>query len=59
MPDYSTSDIIGGISTIVEASYNGLVTASANIRGIRTRGRGFPVPDQQKTDDRGTVGNQS
>lgn len=59
MPDYNTQDIIASISTTVEASYNALVETSANHRGIRTRGRGFPVPDQEKSDDRGTIGNQS
>jgi hypothetical protein len=59
MPDYAVSDLILGISNIVETSYNSLVQTSANFLGMRTRGRGFPVPDQEKFDDTGTIGNQS
>lgn len=59
MPDYAVQDIIAGISNIPESAYNSLVIASASFLGIRTRGRGFPVPDQEKFDDRGVIGNQS
>ena len=53
-----TSDTKLAISSAPEASYNGMVLVASGFTPLVTGSNVLPVPDSDKSDDRGVIGNQ-
>jgi hypothetical protein len=59
MADSRWKQTILGFSTAVEGSYNAMVLVASGMTGFVTRSTGFPLPDYEKSDDLGVIGNQN
>ncbi len=57
MAEYLTRDILLGISSEPEATYNDMYVLAADFERFQMSGSTFPVPDKIRFDDLGKIGN--